>query len=98
VPVKRLQTFRLHPELLRRAEDRAVLEDRTVTSVIEQALAELLAVPIADSAFPPGPVEVCRACRQGVLWRNRCPVCRWVRPRKRPREEAKRHYRPRTRT
>jgi hypothetical protein len=73
-PVKRSQTFRLHPELLRRAEDKAVMEDRTMTSVIEQALAELLAVPVADPAFPPGPVEVCRACRKGVLWRNRCPV------------------------
>jgi len=73
VPGKRRHCVRLHPELSRRAEDIAVLEDRTLTSVIEQALAELLYVPIADPALPEAPVEICHDCRRGVVWLGRCP-------------------------
>lgn len=69
------RTFRLHPELLRRAEDRAAMEDRSVVGVVEQALAMCLHVPIADLRFPEAPVELCARCRRGVMWQGRCPVC-----------------------
>ena len=72
---KRSRTLKVHPALLERAEDRAVLESRSLVSVVEQALAELLHVPILDRRFPEGPVEICARCRAGVMWQGRCPVC-----------------------
>ena len=74
---RRRVCFRMHPILLQRAEDRAVLEDRTVISVIEQAVGELLHVPLVNVKFPEGPVEMCAQCRAGVMWHSRCPVCGW---------------------
>lgn len=65
----------MHPELLKRAESRAILEDRTVVSVIEQALAEFLAIPVLDTKLPQGPVELCQRCERGVMWKDKCPVC-----------------------
>ena len=72
---KRSRTFKLHPALLSRAEDWAVLEGRSVVSVIEQGLAELLHVPLVDVRFPEGSIELCARCRAGVMWQSRCPVC-----------------------
>jgi hypothetical protein len=83
MPGKRRHCVRLHPELSRRVEDIAVLEERTVTSVVEQVLAEYLYVPVADPTFPEAPVEICHECRRGVVWLGRCPLCHWRRRRPR---------------
>jgi hypothetical protein len=72
---KRSRSFKIHPALLSRAEDYAVLEGRSVVSVVEQALAELLHVPLLDPRFPEGSVELCASCKRGVMWQSRCPVC-----------------------
>ena len=72
---KRQRSFKLHPALLTRAEDYAVLEGRSLVGVVEQALAELLHVPLLDPKFPEGPVEMCMRCKRGVMWDGRCPVC-----------------------
>jgi hypothetical protein len=75
--VQRALTF--HPELWERVRRHALLNNRTNVSVVEQALAEHLAIPLADPDLPEQPVELCPRCEKGVLWQGKCPVCSWRR-------------------
>lgn len=68
-----------HAELLRRAREQARYEHRSVTSIVEQALAELFAIPLANPELPEAPAELCPSCERGVIFEGRCPVCGWHR-------------------
>ena len=72
-------SWSIHPGLLARLRDRAGYEQRSVISVLEEALAKHLAVPLANPALPEQPVELCPACERGVLNHGRCPGCNWHR-------------------
>jgi len=62
-----------------RLREQALTEGRSMTSIVEQALAEYLAIPLANPDLPEQPVELCPSCEKGVLWRRRCSVCGWRR-------------------
>ena len=76
---RRNVTWTLHPVLVERMRQRAADENRPLVSVVEQALAELFAIPLADPNLPEAPAELCPACQRGVLWAGKCPVCSWRR-------------------
>ena len=86
----------LHPELHRRLQREAATtttplgKQRTMTAIIEQALAEYLAVPIANLEIEEAPLELCPACERGLLWGRHCYECGWIRKRKDKRAPVKR--------
>ena len=65
--------------LAERVKEYADEQGRTTTSIVEQALAEFLAVPISVVGTPAGPLELCYICERGVLFHGRCPHCTWKR-------------------
>ena len=65
--------------LLERVHSAAQQQGRTLNSIVEQALANLLFVPPAFPDLPEQPIELCARCEKGVLYASRCPVCGWHR-------------------
>lgn len=89
----------LHPELVKALQRRAQSERtpmgkrRSISSIVEQALAEYLAIPLANEQLPQAPLELCPTCEQGVLRDGICRICNWRRndprpPHRRPRPRA----------
>ena len=77
---KRKIAWRLNSALLDRLDERCRKENRRQISIIEQALAEYLNVPLANRELPEQPVEICGNCEKGVLDdRLRCADCGWHR-------------------
>ena len=72
-------TLNIHAGLLARLRDRAAYERRSLISVLEEALAKHLAVPLANPSLPEQPCELCPACERGVLSHGRCTECGWHR-------------------
>lgn len=79
----------LHPELVKRLQAQAQTEltprgkRRSISSIVEQALAEYLAVPLANPDLPEQPLELCPRCEQGILREGICRLCNYRRPRAR---------------
>lgn len=71
--------WKIHPGLLDALQARADAESRKQVSVLEEALAKHLAIPLAHPELPEMPVELCPACEKGVINRGRCAVCNWHR-------------------
>lgn len=87
---KRRISHMLHEGLNDRLNAERVKQDRTLVSIIEQALAEYLNVPLADRELPEQAVELCPRCERGVLNNGRCAECRWRRDPRASLDEAKR--------
>jgi hypothetical protein len=85
---KQRVSWDLHPVLIEAVRLRAVEEGRSITSVVEQALAEHLHIPLANRDLPEQRVELCPACEKGVIWDGRCAVCNWHREHQPWRERA----------
>lgn len=76
---KRPAHWHLHPGLYDRLVKYAEKEDRTLTAIVEQALAEYLAVPLANRDLPEQPVELCPKCERTLIRQGRCRHCGWRR-------------------
>lgn len=71
--------WRINTALLARLNRACRTEHRRHISIIEQALAEYLNVPVANRDLPQQPVELCGNCERGVLNEGRCGDCGWHR-------------------
>jgi hypothetical protein len=69
----------LHAGLLDRLERIAEEQGRPPRKVVEHALANYLAVPLAHRDLPEQPCEMCPACERGVLRNGACRECGWHR-------------------
>lgn len=76
---KRPVRWTLHPRLFEQIKERAEREQRSINSLVEQALAEFMHVPLAFPELPEQPVELCPQCEQAVLHHRRCNRCGWHR-------------------
>jgi hypothetical protein len=93
--VKARLGFEIHRGLRERLREYAEQTGRSQTSLIEQALAEFLNVPLANRELAKQAVEICPRCERGVMHDNRCRLCNWRRidPREQRGERARDPYR-----
>jgi hypothetical protein len=84
---RRVASFWVNAALVDRLEEQSRKDGRARNSIVEQALAEYLNVPLADRDLPEQAVELCPNCLQGVLNEGRCRECRW-------RRDPRASYRP----
>lgn len=71
--------WHLHAGLLDRLEQVAEEQGRAPRKVVEHALANYLAVPLAYRERPEQPCEMCPVCERGVLHNGGCRECGWHR-------------------
>ena len=86
----------LHPQLIKRLQYQADHEltprgkRRSISSIVEQALAEYLAIPLANPELPEQPLELCPQCEKGILREGACRLCNYHRyPRGRDKHRRK---------
>ena len=93
--MKRPATWRVHEGLLDRLALQARTSHRTPTSIVEQALAEYLSVPLASRDLPAQPVELCPHCHRGLITdTGRCLQCRWHRDPRRSHKPVRARVQP----
>lgn len=90
--MKRSITWAVNDALLDRLRRERRTTGRREISIVEQALAEYLNVPLANRDLPEQPVEICPQCQRGVLHYGRCAECRWRRDPRASLPEAKRSH------